>query len=90
MTIKDQIRDKAVDKIFAKLVNQYRTSPAWAWRELREAAKTIDIEEIKQITDATANIKLIREHLRELAETEADQLLADDALDLNELNRIFG
>lgn len=90
MTIKEQIKQTAVDRLFSKYVNQYRCSPAWAFGQLKEVVKTTDILKIKEITDATADTKLVRAHLRGLAEAEADELLADDALNLNELKRIFG
>lgn len=89
MTIKEKLTRKVANQLFSKYVNQYRTSAAWAWRELRDAAQGADIAEIKQLTDATLNTQIIKDHLRGLARAEAEAMLEDDSLDLVELNRTF-
>ena len=89
MTVKEELTRKVTNRLFTKYVRQYQTSAPWAWGVLRDAAEGASIAEIKQLTDATLNTQIIKDHLRELANEEAQAKLSDDSLDLVELDRIF-
>ena len=90
MSIKDDIKRKATEKLLTKYVNKYLSDPVWAWQEVRDAAQSANQAGKEEIAKALVRTDVIKSHLRSLAEQEADALLADDSLDLNELNRIFG
>lgn len=90
MTIKDDIKKRAVEKLAPKYIKKYLEEPAWAWQQVRDAVQGMNSEGKKEITEELINTRVIRAYLRRLAEQEADALLQDNSLDLNELNRIFG
>lgn len=90
MTIKEQIRQKAAERLQQKYVQRFSNDPVWAWGEIKAAAQSTSADGKKELIRALANTKTIRLHLMSLAVSEADSLLADDSLNLDELNRIFG
>lgn len=90
MTIKEQIKKRAIERLLPKYTQKYLSDPAWAWQEVRDAAQNTNAEGREEITKELVRTRVIKAHLRSLAEAEADALLADDSLDLNELNRVFG
>lgn len=88
--IKEQIKQKAAEKLQQKYVMRFSNDPIWAWDEIRKAAQSASIDGKKEMIKALANTKTVRLHLRSLAVAEAESLLADNSLNLDELNRIFG
>ena len=90
MTIKEEIKEKAVARLLPKYIKKFLEDSVWAWSEVRDAAQNTNAEGRAEITRELANTRVIKEHLRGLAEAEVDALLVDDSLNLNELNRIYG
>ncbi len=90
MTIKDDMLSKIAARLMQKYVQRYIDDPAWAWQQARDAVQTTDAEGREEITKDLMDTKVIKDYLKGLAVAEAQALLADDTLNLDELNRVFG
>ena len=90
MSIKDQIKQKATAKLLTKYRLRYSQDLPFAWDVVRDAAQSGGQTARQEIAAALANTRAIGAQLRTLAEIEAGQLLADDSLTIEELDRIYG
>lgn len=87
---KEQLKSHIANKLQKKYAGQYRDDPVWAWEQIKEAVKTATPSEKVEIIKRLSNVSIIQRSLNTLADTEADQMLMNDSLDLNELTRILG
>ncbi len=87
--MKDQIKKAIVRRLLPKYGAKFNSDIAWAWSQVRAAGQASTDEGKREIIKALSETKIIRAHLMDLAESEADGLLADGNLSVTELERIL-
>ena len=87
--MKEKLKQAIVMKLLPKYGSKFNSDVAWAWAQVRAAGQAANTEGRQEIIRALSDTKVIRSHLRDLAESEADGFLADNSLNLDELERIL-
>ena len=87
--MRERIKADIVEKLLPKYVARLQDDSAWAWEVVKDAAQAGGERGRDEIVHALSHTDVIKDQLRVLAEAEADTLLTDDSLNLNELNRVY-
>jgi Holliday junction resolvasome RuvABC endonuclease subunit len=87
--VKDQIKATISKKLLVKLGSRMRTDVDYGWMQVKAAVQGAADEDKAQIIQLLLGTDLLRAHLNTLADAEADAMLANDSLDLTELDKIL-
>lgn len=87
--MRDRIKQAIVRKLLPKYGAKFNSEIPWAWSQVRAAGQAATDEGKAEIIRALVGTKVIRDHLSNLAKAEADNFLADNSLNLDELERIL-
>jgi len=87
--MKQHIKQAIKRKLLARLGSRMRTDVDFGWAQVKAAVQGAADNEKAQIIQRLSGTKLLRAHLNTLVDTEAEAMLANDSLDLTELNKIF-
>ncbi len=86
--MREQILAAITTKLLPKYGARFRNDVAWGIAQARDALQMATADQRQEMLRALAQTTAIRNYLRHLAEQEAESLLANDSLDLDELKRI--
>jgi len=87
--MREEIQKTIAAKLKRRYARQYKSDAAWAWDSVREWLKTATPAQKKEILRAIEGVSMVTGGIQALADTEAQGMLANDSLDLNELSRIL-
>ncbi len=86
---KEELKDYISRRLLKKYAKQYKSDPVWAWNKIREAVQGATVAEKKEIINALSNTSIVRNLMSTEADNEAETMMQDDSLDLNELTRVL-
>lgn len=87
--MKQQIKQAIVRKLLIRLGVRMRADAGFGWAQVKTAVQIADDADKAQIIIKLMGTDLLKAHLNTLAEAEADAMLANDSLDLTELDKIL-
>ena len=87
--MKEQIKEAVSRRLLPRKRARMRSDTEWGWAQVRSAVQGASAEEKTKIIHALIDTELMKRHLKALADTEADDKLADDSLNLEELKEIL-
>lgn len=83
------LRQKIINRLDKLYARRYQEDPAWAWTNIKAAVAATTKEGKREIIGAMENTMIVRDFIKAAATDEADSILSDDMLSLEELAKIL-
>lgn len=85
---KEKITRYIANRLLKSYARRYKDDPVWAWGQVTSAVSSATTAEKKEIIALLENASIVRRAINNAARAEADQIVSDDVLTLEEFARI--
>lgn len=86
---KEKLKQLIANRLLKVYAKQYKDDEAWAWQQVRNAVTDSTAAEKREIIVSLENTSIVRRAINTAAQAEAEMIVADDVLTLEELARIL-